>query len=288
MWPEIELFLQEFYLNSTQSQHSVAAYRRDLIQFNNFCNDKNYKISDVDEIIIYEFISNINSVIELSNVSINRKLSACRGFFEYCFLHKIVNDNPFKDFKSYKVNRNLPGFLMFEEVMILLNSFDLNDQKEFRNYLMVELLYGCGLRVFELVNLRKSDFDLDNRIIKILGKGDKMRLVPFFDDLALDLKKYFISCDDYLFINSKKQPLSTRLVQKMLAKQGVKANLNQTLHPHMLRHSFATHLLDNGADLRFVQELLGHQNLSTTQIYTHVSVDRLRESYNQAHPWAKN
>lgn len=288
MWQEIDLYLKEFYLNSSQSLHSVDAYRRDILQFNSFCDDNGYKLVDVNNNVIYEFIANINSVIELNNTTINRKLSACRGFFEYCFRNHLIEDNPFSDFKSYKVARSLPGFLMFEEVMMLFNSFDLTNQKEFRNYIMVQLLYGCGLRVFELVSLRKEDFDLNNRIVKVVGKGDKMRLVPFYSDLAIDLSKYFKSCGEYLFTNNKNIPLTTRMVQKMLLEQGIKANLSQRLHPHMLRHSFATHLLDNGADLRFVQELLGHKNLSTTQIYTHVSVDRLKESYDQSHPWAKN
>ncbi|MFI3284860.1 MAG: tyrosine-type recombinase/integrase, partial [Erysipelotrichaceae bacterium] len=184
--------------------------------------------------------------------------------------------------------------LTFEQVIKLLSSFDLSNPTDLRNRVAIELIYACGLRVSELSDLKWSDIDDKEMLISILGKGKKRRIVPFYPNLNKLLIRYrkeyyeiYKGEVDNVIINQKGHSMSVRYIQQVLQKQGVHANLTVQLHPHMLRHSFATHLLDNGMDLRMVQELLGHENLSTTQIYTHVSLDRLKEVIEKSHPHRK-
>ena len=174
----------------------------------------------------------------------------------------------------------------------LLNSIPLDNDEDIRNRAMFEIMYACGLRVSEVVSLRVDDIDLNDHVLRVIGKGSKERIVPFYDEAGDFLKLYLNQvrkkwCDEkerICFLNLKGNPLTTRGVQYILDKVVLKSNLLLKVHPHMFRHSFATHLLDNGADLRVVQELLGHSSLSTTQIYTHVSREHLKNTYEKAFP----
>lgn len=191
----------------------------------------------------------------------------------------------------------LPDFLLFDEVERLFDAIDTQTPEGKRDRVMFELMYASGLRVAETASLMLNNIDLNQRMLRIKGKGSKERFVPFYPSVGTLLKEYLRKerlalldglKSEYVFINNRHKPLSTRGIQYLLDKYAGLAGLNKTVHPHMLRHSFATHLLDNGADLRIVQELLGHAHLSTTQIYTHVTIDRLKSAYLSAHPRAKD
>ena len=232
----------------------------------------------------------------LKNSSIARKLSSLRSMFRYFNQYTDIINNPFIYVKMPKQAKKIPEFLFYNEVVTLLDSFDTSKKEEVRNRLLIEIMYGCGLRVSEVCSLQINDIDFAQGYIRICGKGDKERIVPFYNALGLNLKNYIQNIrpfwvkdlhSNYVFVNQRGTPLTSRGVQYIVNKAVVNAGLNIHVHPHMLRHSFATHLLDNGADLRVVQELLGHSSLSTTQIYVHVTQERLKSVYEKAHPRAK-
>lgn len=294
----LENYLIEFQLRSTNSAHSLDAYQRDIHQFIQYCEDQQIEeFSDVDQGFIYSYLSSLQSdEMALSPRSLNRKCSACRGFFDFLLQQDIISSNPFKQIKHFKEPRSLPDFLTFEDIEQFLYSVDTNTDLGKRNRLLFELMYACGLRLSETINLEVKDINFDESTLRILGKGSKERIGIIYESLAESLKEYVqttrdnllkTQTHDVLFVNQNGKPLTSRGVQYLAEQIGLKANLPMKIHPHMFRHSFATHLLDNGADLRLVQDLLGHENLSTTQIYTHVSVDRLKEVYKKSHPWAK-
>jgi integrase/recombinase XerC len=229
--------------------------------------------------------------------SIVRKLSAIRSFYRYLAREGILPKNPIEQAASPRLDRRLPSFLNVEEVARLLEAPDLNTPQGLRDRALMELIYAAGLRVSELVNLDLEHVNLDTREIRVWGKGSKERVV-LIGELAdkamidyleksrpklLEGKKKVVA----LFLNRDGERLTGRSVQKLLGKYAEIAGIEKKVYPHMLRHTFATHLLDGGADLRVVQELLGHANLSTTQIYTHVTQSRLKKSYMAAHPMAK-
>ncbi len=228
----------------------------------------------------------------LKDTSISRKISTLRSFFKYLQRTYGISNDPLLGVKSFKQKRKIPDFLFYDEIVLLLDSLGDSDL-QYRDRVMFELMYACGLRVSELCDLKVSDINLaDNYIYVREAKGAKSRYVPFYDDLTLKISSYLTrvrlnlttSNNEYLFVNNKGDKLTSRGVQYRLDLAAKNAGISMKVHPHMLRHSFATHLLDNGADLRIVQELLGHTSLSTTQIYTHVSQEKLKEVYYNAHP----
>lgn len=299
----IDVYLKQLKLSTTGSVHTFDAYQKDIQQFANYCEEsinenahkewENITFNDVNL-----FIEHINRMAKhpLKSSTINRKLSSLRSFYTYLAHQHIVDHNPMLQVRAPKAKRHLPDFLMFEELLNLLESFDLEDSEEYRNRVLFELMYACGLRVSEATNLSLEDIDLYQRTLRFIGKGSKERMVPFYEDIRDKLDIYIkihrpVLMKDKrhhrVFVSRTGSALSARSIQYILDQSALKAGIKRTLHPHMLRHSFATHLLDNGADLRVVQELLGHENLSTTQIYTHVTLDRLKDSYLKAHPRAK-
>lgn len=231
--------------------------------------------------------------------SVNRNIASLRGFYNYLLSEKIVDKNFFTDISSLKKPKRLPQIIREKEIVMLLDSCNKQTTLGFRDYLLIEFLYATGLRVSELCSLKTSDIDLINLEVKVRGKGNKDRIVLIYEELKEDIKHYLNleritllakSNDENnrsLFLNNKGTSLTTRGVRVILDK--VIKNCGETFHisPHMLRHSFATTLLNNGADLRSVQELLGHENLSTTQIYTHITYENLKKEYQIAHPRAK-
>ena len=231
----------------------------------------------------------------LKNSTIARKLSSLRSFYRYLNEYVGIQNNPFLYFKAPKKAKRIPEFLFYDEMETFLSSFDLSKPEELRDRAMFELMYACGMRVSEISSLRIRDIDFIEQIVRITGKGDKQRIVPFYDTAKQLLKSYLhtvrgLWCDgshDYVFVNQRGKQMTSRGIQYRLDIAGKKTDLQVHLHPHMFRHSFATHLLDNGADLRVVQELLGHSSLSTTQIYVHVSQERLKQTYLNAHPRAE-
>lgn len=291
----LEAFLVEFNLANTQSIHSLDAYRRDIQQFLDYLEDKELELSELTQTQVYDYLASLqNNDVQLSGATLNRKCSACRSFYNFLNLNYKFSGNPFKRIKHFKESQKLPNYLTFEEISLFLTAIDTTTLLGKRNRVMLEFLYASGLRVSELVDLKIQDIDCNENQVRIFGKGKSERIGLFYDSFSLRLQDYIYNIrsqlvlddNDSLFVNQKGKKLSTRAIQYLCEETGYKAGLNQRVHPHMLRHSFATHLLDNGADLRFVQELLGHKNLSTTQIYTHVSSDRLRQVYKKFHPWS--
>ena len=228
--------------------------------------------------------------------SIARKVSAIRSFYRYMVREKFLSTNPIEKASSPKLDKRLPSFLTIEEVVRLLNAADLSDPGGQRDRALLELLYASGLRVSELAGLDPEHVDLDTNEIRVWGKGSKERMVLMGEPAAKALRAYLSQGrpellgkkrNSALFLNHDGGRLSERSIQRMLEKYAKVAGINKWVHPHTLRHTFATHLLDGGADLRVVQELLGHANLNSTQIYTHVTKSQARKVYLSAHPMAR-
>lgn len=296
----IDSFVDFIFLKNSHSENTAESYRRDLEQFAAYLRKEH--IASYDE-VTYPIVSNYVSQLRygdamLSSRSIARKCSALRSFYSYLEERSVVHDNPFIQLKLGKNKRKLPDFLFVDEIDCLLDSIDLSTEMGIRNRVLLEFIYACGLRVSEARDLQVSAIDFDERFVRILGKGKKERIVPFYDDIGIRLNEYIHTTrqdimlrnniqHDYVFISMKGEQLTSRGIQYILNEQVKRSGLTNTVHPHTLRHSFATHLLDGGCDLRVVQELLGHSSLSTTQIYVHTTTNKLKESYFKTHPRAK-
>ncbi len=283
------MFLDQFITQLDASDNTKLAYQNDIQQFINFINRENIAVDAVTHKIVGNYIYYLHQEFNLKSSSVSRKLSALRLYYDFLVQRKGILNYPFQNIKNPKQNKALPDFLFVEEIDEFLSSINLHEQFGLRNRVMFELMYACGLRVSEICNLTLSQIDFENNIVTVVGKGNKERIVPFYDAIKLLMVQYinenFIS--DRLFLNKNGQPLTTRGIQYILDQCSKKTNLRLKLHPHMFRHSFATHLLDNGADLRLLQQLLGHENIKTTQVYLHVSNDYLKQTYYAAHPRAK-
>lgn len=283
----IDEFLDHMEVSYTGSEHTRRSYFGDIKQFSNYFEDEDLlklELSDAQD-----YITHLNK-LGSSHSSISRKISALRSFYLFLQQNYGIANNPFSHIKIKQEGRQLPKFLTHLEMETLLLSCS-DDPIGVRNQTLIELMYACGFRLSEIVSLRLSDIDLEERSIRIIGKGDKERLLFYYDDFQDKLlaylkitRKYFLGNKhhDYVFTNHKGDPLSAAGVTYILEKAGKDAGLNQKLHPHILRHTFATHLIDNGASIRVVQTLLGHESLSTTQIYTHVSLKRIKQVYDGA------
>lgn len=261
------------------SQNTIDAYRRDMNDFFDFCED-----TDADKIQrthINSYIVNLHEK-KYSPISIMRKIASFRGFFKWAEANEIVKTNPTLTLEQPKVPQKLPKIVSIQEIEEILNH---NLTKQER--VIIELLYGCGLRVSELVNLTTSNYDLNGKYLQCTGKGSKDRIVPlgkkaisaineYVPERNYLIQKYNLDTKQFL-INEKGKKITRQEVYTFIHNQG--KMLNKTISPHTLRHSFATHLIENGADLRVVQELLGHSDVSTTQLYTHISKKRLKEVY---------
>lgn len=272
---------------NTASENTLEAYRRDVSQFFDYLGDLD--IGNVDSSYAYDYLDVLYSQ-NLTTRTVARKVSALRSYFKFLQQNYGVLNNPFRYIKVKQRNKSLPKFLMFDEIDTLLNACG-NDDLGKRNAILIEIMYACGLRVSEVISLKVKELDLDNRTIRIIGKGNKERVVFFYDQFKKKLVNYIDSVrvnfpdsenSVFLFLNNKGKPLTSRGVQYILDTVSVSTNIKHKIHPHMLRHSFATHLIDNGASLRMVQILLGHESLSSTQIYTHVSMQKIREDYDKA------
>ena len=277
------------------SEYTVNGYDDNIDDFLKFLNTRNIKVLEVSKDDIREYLKYLDS-LNLKNSSISRRLSSLRSFYNYLVSNKVILNNPMKLIKNPKKEKKLPNFLQYDEFMKLLESIKNDDALSIRNKLILELLYATGLRVSELVNIKIKDIDFSNKVIRTLGKGSKERLV-YFGDYAKELLSEYIGNErnellkgkvsEYLFINNQGGHLTTRGVETIIDKIVNDASLKHKISPHVLRHTFATHLLDNGADLLSVKELLGHESLKATQIYTHITEERLRSVYLHSHPRAK-
>lgn len=278
------------------SSYTVRNYTHDLRHFLDFLNQENViSLRDVDRFLLRRYIA---SLLEqgFDKASVAGKLSALRSFYRYLMQENIISSNPLLTVSSPKLERRLPSFLSADEVKLFLDRVDASTPLGQRDKAMLELLYAAGLRVSEMVALDVGSVNLETREIRVWGKGSKERVALMGEPAAAALNRYLgdgrrqllgDSRTEALFINRYGMRLSERAVQTAIRRYAIEAGLDKKVHPHMLRHSFATHLLDGGADLRVVQELLGHVNLSTTQIYTHVTQAQARKVYLAAHPRAK-
>ncbi len=290
----LEHFLDYIVNTNSGSEDTRQAYGRDLRRYLSYLKQEGItSYGDADRTVVLGFLNYLRTdkqFSQISNRSIARALSALRSFYRYLNEMQIAEGNPFAAVKIKVEKNRLPDYLFEDEVDALLGCFDLHDDMGYRNRTIFETMYGCGLRLSEVCNLKIGDIDFSNRLLRITGKGNKQRLVPFYDLIGKLMKNYlslirpkFMKDDhDYVFVNRNGKKITPRGIQYLLEKTVLDNNLPMHVHPHALRHSFATHLLDKGADIRIVQELLGHSNLSTTQIYTHITSEHLRESYERA------
>ena len=282
------------------SEHTIDSYKRDIDMFFEFAKNEGYNLENVDTNLIRNFL---RYEVEqgISKRSNQRRIIALRRYYEWLLKNKMVKFNPFISIKTPKIEHKLPSFLHEEEVEILL---EYNAKREDflakRDHAIIVLLYSSGLRVSELVNLRLQDISLRQRTMRILGKGKKERIVPFSNFALTAINDYLNNCRNFilhknqidkpcnsLFLNSSGETLTERGVQYILKKIEEKTGVNLDLHPHKMRHTFATHLLEKGADLRTIQEILGHSSLETTQVYTHVTTSKMVDTYKNSFPRAK-
>ncbi len=286
-------FINYLQIEKGLTNNTIESYKTDLEQFIDFIKGKDISdIKNVSSLILSQYISHLRK-IKLSSRSIARKVTAIRMFFKYLIIDRIITNNPASLLEIPKIGIHLPEYLTLSEVDALLNIFDIENSYELRDKAIIELMYSSGLRVSEIINLRLDDINLEEGFIKIKGKGEKERIVPLGKIAISILKKYLIemrhklaknSNNNYLFLNWRGGKLSRVSIWKIIKFYARKAGIKKEISPHTLRHSFATHLLNNGADLRSVQELLGHSSIATTQIYTHLNYEKLKKFHLEYHP----
>lgn len=297
---DVEKYLEYLSFQKGYSSNTVISYRRDIYKFLEYMEKENASFNDVDSILIRNFLLE-ETLNGISKRSSQRRLVALRRFYEWMLKEKKVKFNPFKIISSPKLDKTLPDFLHQEEIdELFVNNEKRTDFLALRDHALLELLYASGLRVSEVVNLTLDQIESQTRIIKVTGKGNKERMVPYSVECKKTLDKYIDECrkeiveknkletdPKALFLNARGEKLTTRGVEYILKSIEKKIGMELDLHPHKMRHSFATHLLDEGVDLRVIQEILGHESLETTQVYTHISTSKMIESYQNYFPRAK-
>jgi integrase/recombinase XerD len=293
----ITSFLMHVKVEKGLSANTSSAYRRDLGKFQVFAAKRKLALEDVSRDDLVDFLASLYRQ-KLESRTVARNLVTLRNFFRFAQVQELIAADPSINLESPKIRRSLPGYLRLEEIERLLNQPDSTTPLGLRDRAMLEVLYSTGLRVSELIGLRASDLDSKTGCVRCIGKGDKERIVPvgrkalgMVDKYLRDARPELLrqakkSNSPALFINRRGAALSRVGVWKILSAYGRRAGLRVALTPHMLRHSFATHLLERGADLRSVQLMLGHADISTTQIYTHVVEERLKQIYKAHHPRA--
>jgi len=291
----ISSFLTHVRVEKGLSSNTVAAYRRDLAKFNEFAQKRKLSLEAVTRDDLVDFLAGLYRQ-KLESKTVARHLVTLRNFFRFAQIQELIAEDPSVNLESPKIRRSLPGYLRLEEVERLLVQPDAKTPLGLRDRAMLEVLYSAGLRVSELVGLRVTDLDTKVGCVRCIGKGDKERIVPVGKKALGMVEKYLRDArpkllgkaagSPTLFVNRRGGALSRVGVWKILSSYGRRAGLRVALAPHMLRHSFATHLLERGADLRSVQLMLGHADISTTQIYTHVVEERLKQIYKAHHPRA--
>ena len=291
----ISSFLTHIRVEKGLSANTVCAYRRDLMKFSDFAQKRNLSLAAVRSDELMDFLAGLYRQ-RLESKSVARHLVSLRNFFRFAQTQELIPEDPSVNLESPKIRRSLPGYLRLEEVERLLTQPDGKTPFGMRDRAMLEVLYSAGLRVSELIGLRVSDLDTKVGCVRCIGKGDKERIVPIGKKALGMVERYLRDArpkllgkatgSPTLFVNRRGGALSRVGVWKILSSYGRRAGLRVALAPHMLRHSFATHLLERGADLRSVQLMLGHADISTTQIYTHVVEERLKQIYKAHHPRA--
>ena len=282
----IPKFLTYLEIEKNYSDHTIINYQIDLDEFFDFLNGQPFK--EVDYSVLRRYVAHIRQR-NLKPRSVARKLSCLRSFFKYLHREGVIEKNPATLLLTPKLDKKLPMFLSEDETVALLDSPRQDKLSEWRDKAIFETLYSTGIRVSELVGLNENSVDMIGNIIRVMGKGKKERIVPIGEKAIEAIREYRAQRpgkSQALFLNKSGQRLSTRSIRNIINKHLHNTSILKKVSPHAIRHSFATHLLNRGADLRSVQELLGHQNLSTTQIYTHLTTEKLKSVYDQAHPRA--
>jgi len=281
----IESYLTQLRLEKGLSKNTIESYFFDLKKFSDF-----FKNRDVKELNYEDYLNYFESLhAEKKEVTtIIRNMISVRRFTKFLLLHNYLEKDPLYNFELPKMKRNLPHFLSEEEVKRLIECMDVSKKNGLRDRLILEFLYGAGLRVSELTSMKLNQININGGFVIVLGKGKKERVIPLGEELIYWLKKYLETFEPklYLLQGRNKKPITRQYIWKILKIAAQKAGIDD-ITPHTLRHSFATHLLQNGADLHTVQLLLGHSDISTTEIYTHITMDRLKDVYYQYHPRAK-
>jgi integrase/recombinase XerD len=293
--PAITSFLTHVRVEKGLSANTVAAYRRDLLKFEAFAKRRKLSLEDVRRDDLVDFLSSLYHQ-KLESRTVARHLVTLRNFFRFAQVKEMITEDPSLNLESPKIRRSLPGYLRLQEVEKILAQPDEKTPIGLRDRTMLEVLYSSGLRVSELIGLRVMDLDRSAGCLRCIGKGDKERIVPIGKKATALVERYLRDArpkllgtgtnSPALFLNRRGGSFSRVGVWKILSAYGRQAGLRVALTPHMLRHSFATHLLERGADLRSVQLMLGHSDISTTQIYTHVVEERLKQIYKAHHPRA--
>ncbi len=289
----IEKFLNYLRYEKNYSENTLIGYNNHLNLFKSFLNDRKIaNIKSIDYTLIRSYINYLYDK-KYNSKSICNHISSLRSFFKYLKNEDIILTNPMILIENPKLEKKLPKYLYYEDIEKILSIPDLNTDVGIRDSLILEMLYVTGIRVSELVNIKIADIDFSSKRIKITGKGNKQRIVMYGKKCSDLLSKYLnIRCNflkdssDYLFLGVKGKKINDRVIRKFINDISIKAGINLKISPHTFRHTFATHMLNEGADLRSVQELLGHENLATTTIYTHVTNERLRSVYLHTHPRA--
>jgi integrase/recombinase XerD len=294
----MELFLKEYLahikLEKNLSPNTVSSYKNDINAFISFLKDSGINDpSDISSDHIGSFFKILNELGLLGSSSA-RYFSSLKGFFLYLLKNKYIVKNPIEKITAPKISKKLPGVLDINEVEKILSEPDENDKLGLRDKAMLELFYACGTRVSELINIKVSDLFFEDEIIRVFGKGSKERLIPIGSSAIKWVGDYLkksrpllmkkSKSENNLFLNSRGFKLSRMGVWKIIDRYVKEAGIKKDVHPHTFRHSFATHLLEGGADLRAVQEMLGHADISTTQIYTHIDRDYIKQVHKQYHP----
>lgn len=295
---EIRDFLRYLYLERRYARNTITSYGTDLIQFQRFLENQfgtsQLNWSLVDKRTIRYFLISLQDQ-NVSKRTVARKLATLKSFFRYLVKNGVIESNPVATIKMPKLEKKLPEYLSESEIEQLLSLPDFKTFKGIRDLAILELFYGTGIRLSELINIKVGQIDFKQQLIRVIGKGNKERIVPFGGSAKLILEKYLLIRPQFaensvenLFVLKSGKKMYPMAVQRIVQKYLKQASQVQQKSPHILRHSFATHLLNQGADIRVVKDLLGHENLATTQIYTHLSIDHLKKVYNQAHPRASN
>lgn len=291
MKKELEEFLDYLKHEKGASAHTLSGYRIDLTQLAGSLAERKIRLSEIDNVVLRGFLVGLYEK-KLTKASAARKLAAIRSFFNFCIRRKWIESNPAQAIATPRLERRVPAFLSEDEVGKLLATPALDDALGLRDRAILELFYATGIRVSELVGIDLEDISLDERMIRVRGKGKKERIVPFGRKAAGGVEAYLRVRSEFplklgssaLFLNYQGGRITTRSVQRLVNKYFKAAALRLKISPHALRHSFATHLLNRGADLRVIQEFLGHESLATTQRYTHLDVQHLLDVYRKSHP----
>jgi integrase/recombinase XerC len=282
-------FLSELQNIKRYSYNTVKSYRIDLEDFTSYCiNCNKSEIETINERFIKSYLAFLSNK-NLNKKSISRKLAAIRSLFKYAFQYDVISTNPSANIHNPKTARELPEILSTDTILSTYKEADKTEKHPELVKVIIELLYGCAIRVSELCGLNRGDVDLSNKTLKVFGKGNKSRIVPIGNKSIELIKDYLLirgnlTGKEPLIITETGNRIYPRFVHRIINKYLSIVSDVKKKSPHVLRHSAATHMLDNGADLRAVKEILGHENLSTTQIYTHVSIERLKNTYKKSHP----